>query len=223
MAIATGQYIKAISLLTSRAELVVREASWEEYEQLLEDLGPKSSARVFYSQGRMWIVPPLPEHERPKVIVNRLMGALSEELKMPVISFGSSTLKGEKSARGAEPDDSFYVGQADQLLDKKQIDLNTDPPPDIVVEIDHTSTSIDEFSIYAGLGVPEIWRVLESKVRIYVLTEAHYDESESSSIFPSLTAQVLSQFLEQGLKQGEWIAAPAFRDWLRRHYVKDNS
>jgi hypothetical protein len=60
-------------------------------------------------------------------------------------------------------------------------------------------------------------------VQIYILAADHYDESENSSIFPSLTAQTLSQFLEQGLKQGEWIAAPAFRDWLRQHYVKDNS
>src|SRR5262245_20186314 len=120
-AVATSQYLKAIPLLPSRTELLVREAPWEEYEQLLQDLGPKSSARVFYNQGRMWIVPPLPEHERPKVVVNRLMGALSEELKMPVISFGSSTFKREKAEKGAEPDDSFYIRRADQLLGKTQI------------------------------------------------------------------------------------------------------
>jgi len=222
VAVATSQYLKAIPLLPSRVELLVGEVPWEEYEQLLEDLGPKSSARVFYHQGRMWIVPPLPEHERSKVVVNRLMGALSEELKMPVISFGSSTFKREKSARGAEPDDSFYVRHADQLLDKKQIDLDTDPPPDIVVEIDHTSTSIDKFSIYAGLGVPEIWRVLGSKVEIYLLVGDHYDESKTSRTFPALTSATLSEFLEQGLKQGEWIAAPAFRDWLRQNYLPNS-
>ena len=59
MAVATSQYIKAIPLLPNRVELLVREAPWEEYEQLLEDLGPKTSTRVFYNQGRMWIVPPL--------------------------------------------------------------------------------------------------------------------------------------------------------------------
>lgn len=212
--------VEAISMLSGHVELMVRETSWKEYEQLLEDFGPKSSARVFYNQGRMWIVPPLPDHERPKVVVNRLMGALSEELKMPVISFGSSTFRREKAAAGAEPDDSFYIRNADQLLNKKQIDLDSDPPPDIVVEIDHPSSSIDKFSIYAGLGVPEIWRVVESNVQIFVLAGDRYEASEASSIFPSLTAQTLSQFLEQGLTQGEWIAAPAFREWLRQNYHK---
>jgi Uma2 family endonuclease len=132
-AVATSQYLKAIPLLSSSTELLVREAPWEEYEQLLKDLEPKSLARIFYHQGRMWIVLPLPEHERPKVVVNRLVGALSEELKILVVSFGSSTLKRETAARGAEPDDSFYIRNAGQLLDKKQIDLNNDPPQTITM------------------------------------------------------------------------------------------
>jgi Uma2 family endonuclease len=218
MSVATSEYIKAIPFLPSRAELVVKDADWEEYEQLLEDLGPKNSARVFYNQGRMWIVPPLPDHERPKVVVNRLIGALSEELKMPVVSFGSSTLKREGAEKGAEPDDSFYIRDAGQLLNKRSLDLDSDPPPDIVVEIDHTNSSIDKFSIYAGLGVSEIWRIVASKVEIHVLAGDHYEESDASSVFPFLDAQTLSTFLEQGLLQGEWIAAPAFREWLKQHY-----
>lgn len=221
MAVATSQFIKTLPLLPDRVELLVREAQWEEYEQVLEDLVPKSLARVFYDKGRMWIVPPLPDHERPKVVVNRLVGALSEELKIPVISFGSSTLKREKVAKGAEPDDSFYIRNAGQFLNKTQIDLNTDPPPDIVVEIDHTNASLDKFPIYAGLNVPEIWRVVGSKVQIFVLAADLYEEFEASSILPGLTAQALSTFLEQGLKQGEWIAAPAFREWLRQNYCRN--
>jgi len=220
MSIATGQYIEAMTLLPNRVELLVRQTPWEEYVQLLEELGPKSAARVFYNQGRMWIVPPLPDHERPKVVVNRLVGALSEELKIPVISFGSSTLKREIIAKGAEPDDSFYIRNASQFLNRKQIDLATDPPPDIVVEIDHTNASFDKFPIYAGLNVPEIWRVVGSKVQFFVLVADHYEEFEASAILPGLTSQALSEFLDQGLKQGEWVAAPAFRDWLRANYVR---
>ncbi len=220
MAVVTNQIIKTIPMLPNRMELLVRDTPWNEYEQLLEDLGTKSSARVFYDQGRMWIVPPLPDHERPKVVVNRLVGALSEELNIPVISFGSSTLKQEKVAKGAEPDDSFYIHNADQYLNKTQINLNNDPPPDIVVEIDHTNASFDKFPIYAGLNVPEIWRVVGARVQIYVLVTDHYEEFESSVILPGLTSQALSEFLDQGLKQGEWVAAPAFREWLRLNYAK---
>ncbi len=220
MAVTASQIMKALPILPDRVEMLVREESWRDYEQFLEDLGPQSAVRVFYDQGRMWIVPPLPDHERPKVIVNRLVGALSEELKIPVISFGSSTLKLEKNAKGAEPDDSFYIHNAGQFLNKTQIDLTTDPPPDIVVEVDNTNASLDKFPIYVGLSVQEIWRIVESRVQIFVLAGNRYEESETSSVLPGLTSQTLSTFLEQGLKQGEWIAAPAFREWLRQNYHK---
>jgi len=38
------------------------------------------------------------------------------------------------------------------------IDLATDPPPDLVVEVDITHPSLDKFPIYASLRVPEVWR-----------------------------------------------------------------
>lgn len=41
-----------------------------------------------------------------------------------------------------------------------RVDLNLrqDPPPDLALEIDLTSKSLDRLPIYARFGGPEVWR-----------------------------------------------------------------
>ncbi|WP_298911205.1 Uma2 family endonuclease [uncultured Nostoc sp.] len=52
---------------------------------------------------------------------------------------------------------------------KKRIDLTQYPPPDLVVEIDITSSYQNRFEVYADMGVPEIWRDDGNCFRINVL------------------------------------------------------
>ena len=48
-------------------------------------------------------------------------------------------------AKGAEPDECFYVQNASAVIGKEEeIDLRYDPPPDIVVEVDRTSASLEQ-------------------------------------------------------------------------------
>jgi len=79
---------------------------------------------------------------------------------------------------------------------------------------------LDKFPIYVGLGVPEIWRLAQRRVLIYLLAGDGYEESLASRAFPFLTAQTLSAFLEQGLTQGERKVAHAFRAWVREQSPK---
>ena len=97
------------------------------------------------------------------------------------------------------------------------LDLNLahDPPPDLVIESDHSSSSLDKFGIYARLGVPEMWRVYGQQVSFWLRDENTYLEAEHSQSFPFLTASVLNKFLEQGLSSGERNAAKSFREWIK--------
>ncbi len=157
-------------------------------------------------------------HERAKSVIHDLVVVLSDELDIDVESFGSTTFRAEMKSKGAEPDDCFYVQNASLVIGKQEnLDLTFDPPPDIALEVDHTSASLDKFPIYAALGVPEIWRVSKSTVRIHILSEDWYDESPASRAFPFLTSETLSKFLAQRLSEGERRAARAFRAWLASH------
>jgi Uma2 family endonuclease len=191
--------------------------TWAEYEELLADLSETSSVRVFYDQGRMEIMSPLPAHEIPVGVLTHLIIILCYELDIEIRSFGSSTLKLKKKNKGAEPDNSFYIQNAAAVIGRMDLDLQFDLPPDLVIESDLTSSSLDRFAIYAALGVPEIWRVFNRRVEIWTLANNAFTEANNSLAFSFLTADVLNQFLAQGLVEGERKASRALRDWVREN------
>lgn len=218
MSVATTDYLAAIEHLPAGAALRMDDVTWEEYEQLLADLGDGYSARIFYDQGRMEILAPTSTHGRPINIIGTLVRVLSDELDINVEGFGSTTFREKLTAKGAEPDDCFYVQNAQSVIGKKEdIDLRYDPPPDIVVEVDLTSASLNKFNIYSALGVPEIWRIKGDSLQIYLLVENNYEQSPASRAFTFLSARTLSQYMAKGVVEGERKVARAFRDWVREH------
>ncbi len=210
-------YLEAIPHLPRGTVLSADDVPWEEYEQLLEDLGPSYSVRIFYYQGRMNIMAPTRAHEKPTKVVFTLIGVLRDELDIDIESLGSTTLKKQMVEAGAEPDDSFYVQSASLIIGKDDLDLQRDPPPDIVVESDRTSSSLNKFPIYAALGVPEIWRISKRQVVIWLLSDNSYQPSPMSRAFPFLPAEKLNEFLAKGLAEGERKAARAFREWVQEN------
>jgi Uma2 family endonuclease len=209
-----SEYMEAVAHLPLGAKLLAEDVTWEEYEQLLSELGASYSVRVFYDRGRMEIVSPKPIHERPIEILHRLIVAISDQLDTDIESLGSTTLKRQMREAGAEPDASFYIQHAAVM--HGYFDLAHNPPPDLVIESDHISSSLDKFDIYARLGVPEIWRVFSQRVSFWLLNKDTYLESEQSHSFPFLSAQILNEYVEQGLMSGERKAAKAFREWIKK-------
>lgn len=116
-----------------------------------------------------------------------------------------------RKAKGAEPDTSFYVQNAARIIGKRQIDLESDPPPDVVVEIDVSNTSSSKFPIYAALGVPEIWLYDGRETRFYQLAGRTYQETPRGLAFPALTAVALAEFLAESKTPGQSAALAAFR------------
>jgi Uma2 family endonuclease len=212
-----AQYRGVVDHLPSGGILVLHDVTWESYEQLLEDLWDRPGVRLTYDLGRLEIMTPLPEHEEYNRFVERIVDALGDELDLNVESRGSTTWKRSGAGKGTEPDSCFYVANALRIIGRRQIDLETDPPPDIVVEIDTTNESLSKFSIYASFGVPEIWRYDARRgcVAMYELRGTGYVELSSSRSFPILTAAVLTKAIEQSKSQGQKAALSAFRRWIR--------
>jgi Uma2 family endonuclease len=218
MSVAPTDYLTAVGHLPAGAVLRIDDVSWEEYQNLLAYLGQGYAARVFYDNGRMEVMAPASAHEKAKSVIHSLVTALRDELDIDIESLGSTTLRKEMKAIGAEPDDSFYIHNASSVIGKADLNMVNDPPPDLVVEIDRTSSSLDRFAIYAALDVPEVWRLARRKLRIHLLAGRSYEESLTSRAFPFLTSQVLTDFISLGLEMGERKAARAFRQWVREHH-----
>ncbi|PYS50033.1 MAG: hypothetical protein DMG13_22125 [Acidobacteria bacterium] len=208
-------YLEAIDHLPEGTILIFPEVSWEQYEGLLEDLVNRPGLRVSYDDGRLEIVSPLPEHEDYKDFVSHAVRAISDELGIELEPRGSSAWKRRIFRKGAEPDTCFYVANAHRIIGKPKIDLESDPPPDIGVEIDMTNESLSKFPIYAALGVPEIWRYDGKRFQMYQLEGDTYTETGASRFFPNLSCPMLANALELSKTQGHTQALRKFRQEIR--------
>ena len=136
---------------------------------------------------------------------------VSETLDLKLQNYGSATWKRQRLARGAEADCCYYVANADKVIGKRQFDLEIDPPPDIVAEIDTTNQSLAKFPIYAALSVPEIWRYDGKKFQFYELAGKKYREVSETRSFSGLTPAMLATALEQSKTDGQTAALRTFR------------
>jgi Uma2 family endonuclease len=209
-------YSDAIAHLPPGGTLSFQKVSWGEYEKLLDDLGSRCPARVSYDQGRLEINMPLPIHESLKTFLADLIRALTLELGLEMVNLGSATFKYQDWLQGLEPDNCFYIQNAARVIGVRRFDPNQPPPPpDVAVEIDITSESLNRFPIYVNLGVPEIWRFDEEQMVIYHLTETGYVIATTSRAFPFLTAAMLEPFLRRGQEEGPNAVLLEFHAWVR--------
>ncbi|HEY9651511.1 MAG TPA: Uma2 family endonuclease [Coleofasciculaceae cyanobacterium] len=194
--------------------VLFHEVSWSEFEAILAELGEHRATRVAYLNRTLEIRMPLPEHEKPKIIIGDLLKILLDELEINWEPFGSTTFKRQDMMAGIEPDDCFYIQNYARMIGRENLDLTVDPPPDLAIEIDVTSKT--QLSVYEVLGVPEIWRYEKRRLQVYVLQSGKYVESAISPTFPNFPViEGISQFLEMGRQSGTSQALRAFRRWVR--------
>lgn len=197
--------------IPSGATLVFHDVSWDEYERLLDGLTDRPGLRVTYDEGRLEILSPLPEHEEYADFILRMVHVIADARAIAVEPRGSATWKRRPFHKGVEPDTCFYVANAPRIIGKRAIDLDVDPPPDVVVEIDVTNESLSKFSIYAVVGVPEIWRYDGKTVQMYERSGEVYRSLTASRAFPGVTAEMLAGALEHSKTAGQTAALTAFR------------
>jgi Uma2 family endonuclease len=70
--------------------------SWQQFENLLQDLGENRAARVAYDDGNLENMTPLPEHEKYKEVISDAVKDIAEELDLDYESLGSTTWKKER-------------------------------------------------------------------------------------------------------------------------------
>ncbi|KOP22712.1 hypothetical protein AMR41_30045 [Hapalosiphon sp. MRB220] len=194
--------------------------SWQTYEALLTELSASRRLRLTYNYGNLEIMVPSPEHERYKKVIGRFVETLAEELAVRIEPLGSTTFK-RPNLTGAEPDESFYILNLNAVKGKNRIDLQQDPPPDLVVEIDITSGSQERLQIYASMGVLEVWRYDGNDFSINILQNQKYVVVKESLVFPNLPIQEISRFLEQVGQKDYLDLIKEFRNWVRSQVQKD--
>lgn len=211
----TEAILKMVERMPADSVIIQHAVSWENYEELLEALRETTSLRISYDVGTLQVMSPSSKHENVATLIERLVDLLSIRHRIKVLFYGSVTIKKSHEQKGAEPDACFYVQTADAVGTKEQIDFDTDPPPDIVVEIDLHHESISKFPIYAALAVPELWRYDGDMLIIYQLRQGQYIKIDASQCLPLLTSAILTEFLARSPKEDQYDILLAFEEWLK--------
>ena len=199
--------------------MVFSHISWETFERFLDDMG-ETHLRAAYTNGDLEFMTISFEHDNFAEWIGRMIFFVALEMTMPIRSGGSTTLKQALKEAALEPDRCFWIKHEKHMRGKKQWNALTDPPPDLAVEIDITTSWLDRLGIYAALKVPEVWRYDGKKLRVLILgAGGSYRERTKSMAFPLLPLNGLIQFIAKVDGMEETALVQEFTRWLRDEVV----
>ena len=194
--------------------------SWEEYVEFTKATLDETNLELTYNRGVLKVnMGQGFRHENLSRFLNSLITTVSLILRVRIIPVGSMTLTSSRVRKGADPDESYYIQNAHRASFKQELfDDATDTPPDIVVEIDETHKSEDKFEIYAAFGIKEFWLYDGEVLRIFELSDTgEYLLSKNSLALPSLTAKVLTEFLNRSQREDQFKVLLDFEKWLQEN------
>lgn len=201
--------------LAAGDEIILRFRTWEDYEALLARREDKAGLRIHYSSKtqEIRIMSPLPRHGKNADILADFAKALLRKIGKDWQSFTPITLKRIKQ-QGVEPDYCFYMDNRAAILGKERIDLETDPPPYLAIEID--LICITQPEDYQAIAPLELWIYRQSQLSIYQFDSQQYRESQISRWFPGYDLKTLiPQYCDRGWQIGSSVALREFEEALR--------
>lgn len=195
--------------------VVFHDVPWETYLSLL-NARREGVVRLTYHHGVLEIMTLSQLHERLSRLLHNFIKVLSKEYGFEVASVGSTTMHGEQRQAGAEADESYYIRHEAIVREREEYDPAIDPPPDLAVEIDLSSTSSRRMPVYAELGIPEVWRYDGEHLLFQLLgDDGDYHAIERSIAFPDLSGADLAAFVPRRGTMGENALEEELRQWVR--------
>lgn len=192
--------------------------SWETYEQLIAEHLGFQFPRLTYDSGILEInMSNSRQHETDNRNLVRIVETILLELEIDFENAGSTTYKRKDMRKGFEPDSCFYI----ESLWKIKDNLENDPPPDLIIEINKTSSSVPRMPIFAAFGVAEVWRYAGKNIKFYVLHEGVYLEAKNSLALPILTSEKATEFLLASRQSGSTAWIKQIRQWTAGEMRKD--
>ena len=197
--------------------VVLKGIHWQTYESFLKDFRKQSVPRFTYQKGFLEILIPTKDEVIISSLFDVIVSAYIKEKDLDMRSLGSTTFKLESMKNGVEPDCCYYIQNVEKVKGISKIDLNKQPAPDLVVEVDITSPSINRFPIYAEFKVNEIWHYQKDEVKIFILDGKKYLETKESQALPKVTGEVLTKFIaeSQTEKRSTWVKN--VRRWINEN------
>lgn len=200
---------------------LLRDVDWETYEKL-RAIPANWRLRMTYDRGELEFMSPSKMHERIKKLNGRMIEAFTEELNISIQSTSLTTWKNPVLEKALEADESYYIQNEAIVRGLGEFDPEVDPPPDLAIEIEITSSALPRMKVYAAFGVGDVWRHDGDRLSVHVLNEdGQYEESAQSVNLPLLPPAQVDRFLREYQDADETACVRAFRRWVREEAVKD--
>jgi Uma2 family endonuclease len=189
---------------------------WESYLAIGDALPDRPDLRMNYDGENLELMTFSPKHEFCKARSSRLIETLAEEFNLKIVPGGSMTFRPETIRRGFEPDSCFWIAHEEHMRGRLDWDPKRDPPPDLILEIEISRSVLDRLSIFAALGVPEIWRCDGKSLTVHLLQpNGTYQKSPGSPTFPGIAVSEIVGFMQPSDTIDYLSLVRAFRDWVR--------
>jgi Uma2 family endonuclease len=207
-------------LAPGEQHFVLSGVSWQMYARLLRAFARRPGIRLTYDHGVLELMTLSHEHESQVSLLRRLVEAYTEELSLPLKSGRSTTWRRRRKQRGLGADECYWIAHEPLVRSKDVIDLRRDPPPDLALEIDVSSSSVERLPIYAALRVPEVWLLAADTLTFLVLdAQGQYSLASHSRSFPQLRPADLLPYLALRGQLDENTILRQFRAWVRQHVL----
>jgi Uma2 family endonuclease len=156
--------------------------SWENYLAFDKQLGDdRPVPRLYYLEGELEITTTSNEHERLKKWISGLLEIYFDEAGAEIMPRGQATMRLALKEAGAEPDESWCIGEEKEF-------------PDIVLEIALTSGGVNKLEVYRQFTVPEVWFWRLNRLEIFVRAKSgDYEPSQASRLLPGLDISLLQR------------------------------
>jgi Uma2 family endonuclease len=192
-------------------------ASWDEYLQVIENLGYEK-AKSYYYDGKMRIeMPPVGnDHSRDHSIVIYTVHLFASIKGIDLNGNDNCTYR-KTGYNDAQPDASFYIGKKAEVIPwgTSIIDLDIYPVPDLVIEVAKSSLADDKGEkrlLYEELGVGEYWivDVQNSQVLAFAIENNGSRKITQSQLLPGLAISLLEEAFRRTRqmnhsKVGAWL------------------
>lgn len=198
------------STLSAETRTVLENVRWETFVELSEQRRG-SVPRMTFDEGVLELMSPRRQHESIGGLIGRLVETYTEVMEIEIQTVASTTFKRKDLQKAFEADESYYIEHAEQIRPKEEIDLTIDPPPDLVIEVEITSSTIQKLKLFAAMGVPEVWRHDGERLQMYYLQEGEYRQIDASPSIPGLTAAMIDSLLDKRFEFGETALIRRFR------------
>lgn len=201
------------AIVSTEMRTVLDNIRWETFVELAEQRRG-SVPRMTFDNGVLELMSPRRQHESIGSLIGRLVETYTEVKGIEIQSVASTTFKRKDLQKAFEADESYYIQHAEQIRPKEEIDLAIDPPPDLVIEVEITSSAIRKLRLFAAMGVPEVWRHDGERLQMFALRDDQYESIDSSNSLPGLNATTINLILNKRFDFGETFLLREFRNSL---------